>query len=65
MRIPVDEVRMAMTIDDGHDVVMVRETWPNQGCGLGVVIKGFLIKDGSIYFRRFLDPKHIVEKLNP
>lgn len=65
MQIRVDEVEPKMTIDDGSDVVMVRETWPNQGAGLGVVIKGVVLKDGGIYFRRFLDASHLVEKVQP
>ena len=61
MQIPVQEVEKRMIIDDGKDQVIIDETWPDQGKGLGVVLKGQLIKDGSIYHRRFLNPNTLVE----
>lgn len=61
MQTPVAEVEKGMVIDDGdHDPVLVSEVW-DQGRGLGVVIKGTHVDDGTTYHRRFLDYDKTVE----
>lgn len=57
----VAEVKKGMIIDDGtSDPVLVSEVW-DQGRGLGVVIKGQHVDDGTLYHRRFLDYDKTVE----
>lgn len=64
MQIPVHEVTKGMVIDDDKSQIKVAEVWPNQGDGLGVVIKGHGATDGALYFRRFLNPDTLVEQVS-
>jgi hypothetical protein len=61
MQILVADIKEGMVIDDGtHDTVKVSSVW-DQGRGLGVVIKGQHVDDGTTYHRRFLDYETTVE----
>jgi hypothetical protein len=61
MQIPVKEVEKRMIIDDGTDKAIIDEVWPDQGPGLGIVLNGQLIKDGSKYQRRFMNTETLVD----
>lgn len=61
MQIEISEVERHMVIHDGTHDILITEVWPNQGRGLGVVIKGKIVDSDMPYFRRFLDPEVIVE----
>ena len=63
MQIKVSEVKEKDIIDDGkYDSVIVTTVYPAQP-GLGVVIKGESVDDGTAYFHRFLNPETLVTKV--
>lgn len=63
MQIQISEVKKRMIIDDGSDRVIISEAWEDQGPGLGIVLKGQKVADGSAYLRRFLNPELMVEQI--
>lgn len=61
MQIPVHEVKQRDIINDGkHDDILVTTVYPAQP-GLGVVIKGEHVDDGTPYFHRFLNADLLIE----
>lgn len=63
MKIRVKEIKKRMIIDDGGAKVIVAEVWPDQGPGLGIMVKGLRVLDGSSWQRRFYSPDTWVDHI--
>lgn len=66
MKIPAREVRKDMKIidRDGYEI-LVTDTWPNQGEGLGVVVIGERVSAPSFRsFNRYALPDEAVEVIS-
>lgn len=63
MKIPANEIRKDMKILDQKGFeIEVTEVWPNQGPGLGAVIKGRRVSSPSLEsFNRYIEPTEGVE----
>jgi hypothetical protein len=61
MQIPAKEIKKRDIIDDGVSKMIVDDVTPDQGPGLGILVRGQRISDGSPWSMRFINPDEMVE----
>ena len=63
--ISINEIEEGMIIEteDGERVV-VSDVWPDQGPGLGIVVKGRNVANAKDWERRFVDTEETVEQIH-
>ena len=53
--IKVKDAKSGMLLDIDDLVVLITEAWPDQGNGLGIMIKGETVEKGASWGRRFIN----------